>query len=90
MSQYDASAEPMWRCFDNTPQHQPYRVKPHQVDLNEVNTDTSKYAYISQKLDFRKEDEAPDGILNEIIWKAVKGIDSPCPPSVHAAFFINR
>lgn len=90
MSQYDASAEPMWRCFDDTAQHQPYRVKPHQVDLNEVNTDTSKYAYISQKLDFRKEDEAPDGILNEVIWKAVKGIDSPCPPSVHAAFFMVR
>jgi len=22
-----------------------------------------------------------------VIWKAVKGLDSPCPPSVHSAFF---
>ena len=90
MSQYDASAEPMWRCFDTVAKHKPYSVKPHQVDLNEVNTNASKYADLSQQLNFSKEDEAPDGLFNEIIWKAVKGVDSACPASVHAAFFINR
>jgi len=90
MSQYDASAEPMWRCFDTVARHKPYSVKPHQVDLNEINTNASKYADLSQQLDFSKEDEAPDGLFNEIIWKAVKGVDSECPASVHAAFFINR
>ena len=90
MSQYDASAEPMWRCFDTVAKHKPYSVKPHQVDLNEVNTNASKYADLSQQLDFSKEDEAPDGLFNEIIWKAVKGVDSACPASVHAAFLINR
>jgi len=29
-----------------------------------------------------------DAEFNEVIWKAVKGLDSPCPPSVHAAFFM--
>lgn len=90
MSQYDASAEPMWRCFDTIPRHQPFRVKPCQVNLNELNSDTSKYTYISQQFDFSKEDKAPDGLFNEVIWRAVKGIDSKCPASVHAAFFINR
>ena len=28
-----------------------------------------------------------DAEFNEVIWKAVKGLDSPCPPTVHAAFF---
>jgi YVTN family beta-propeller protein len=90
MSQYDASAEPMWRCFDTVAKHKPYNKKPHQVDLNEVNSNTSKYAELSQQLDFSKEDEAPDGLFNEIIWKAVKGVDSKCPASVHAAFLITR
>jgi DNA-binding beta-propeller fold protein YncE len=90
MSQYDAAAEPMWRCFDSIPKHKPFRVKPHQIDLNEINKNTSKYADLSQQLDFSKEDEAPDGLFNEIIWKAVKGIDSKCPATVHAAFYINR
>ena len=25
--------------------------------------------------------------FNEVIWKAVKGLESPCPAAVHAAFF---
>ena len=90
MSQYDEAAEPMWRCFDSTPQHKPFRVKPLRININEVNNNSSKYADLSQQLDFSKEDEAPDGLFNEIIWKAVKGIDSKCPATVHAAFFINR
>jgi hypothetical protein len=33
------------------------------------------------------EDRVNDAEFNEVIWKAVKGIDSPCPPAVRAAFF---
>ena len=29
-----------------------------------------------------------DAEFNEVIWKAVKGLNSPCPPAVHAAFFM--
>jgi len=90
MSQYDAAAEPMWRCFDSTPQHKPFQEKPHLVDLNEINKSSSKYADLSQQLDFSKEDEAPDGLFNEIIWKAVKGVESRCPATVHSAFFIKN
>jgi len=90
MSQYDAAAEPMWRCFDSTPQHKPFQAKPHLVDLNEINKSSSKYADLSQQLDFSKEDEAPDGLFNEIIWKAVKGVESRCPATVHSAFFIKN
>jgi hypothetical protein len=28
-----------------------------------------------------------DVAFNEVIWKAVKGLDSLCPPAVHAAFY---
>ena len=31
-----------------------------------------------------------DAEFNEVIWKAVKGIDSACPPAVHAAFFMQK
>jgi hypothetical protein len=44
-------------------------------------------APISEKFDFTAEDRVNDAEFNEVIWKAVKGIDSPCPPTVHAAFF---
>ena len=41
---------------------------------------------LSEKFDFSKEDSAPDISFSEVIWKAVKGLDSPCPSPVHAAF----
>jgi hypothetical protein len=31
-------------------------------------------------------DRAPDRELNEIVWRSVRGADSPMPPPVHAAF----
>ena len=38
------------------------------------------------KLDLEKEDQADDLVFNEIIWKSVKGADSPMPAPVRAAF----
>ncbi len=35
-------------------------------------------------------DEADDLVFNEIIWKAVKGKDSPMPPPVRSAFVLPR
>jgi len=88
MSQYDASAVPMWKCFNSVADHPPFVTRPCEVDLNEVNTQDSKYARISEQFDFSQEDRAPDQPFNEVIWKAVKGLDSECPAPVHAAFFV--
>ena len=88
MSQYDASATPMWRCFSNTPGHKPFTARACQVDLNEKNTVSSKWSKLSEGFNFAKEDRAPDAEFNEVIWHAVKGLDSPCPSPVHAAFFM--
>jgi len=87
MSQYDASATPLWRCFNNAPGHAPYTVRPLSVDLNDKNQVVSQWSDLSEKFDFSKEDRCPDDLFNEVIWKAVKGLDSKCPPPVHAAFF---
>jgi hypothetical protein len=86
MSQYDASATPMWRCFNNTAGHKPFTSKPCLVDLNDKNRDVSKWSELSDRFDFSKEDRAPDALFNEVIWRAVKGLESPCPAPVHAAF----
>ncbi len=87
MSQYDASATPLWRCFNNTTGHAPFKVRPASVDLNDKNQVVSQWSDLSEKFDFSKEDRCPDDLFNEVIWKAVKGLDSQCPPPVHAAFF---
>ena len=87
MSQYDAAAEPMWRCFDQTPTHPAFHSTPNLVDLNLKNTADNKMSRLSEGFDFRQEDRIPDAQFNEVIWAAIHGLNSPCPAPVHAAFF---
>jgi hypothetical protein len=88
MSQYDAPAVPLWRSMNNSPDHPPFEVRPCLVDLNLKNLAENLFQKKSEQFDFTKEDRVNDAEFNEVIWKAVKGIDSPCPPVVHAAFFM--
>jgi len=87
LTQYDAAATPMWRCFTNKADNTTFIVRPNKVNLNDKNVVQNKFSAISNKLDFSKEDLAPDQVLNEIIWKAVKGENSTLPSPVRAAFF---
>lgn len=87
MSQYDAAAEPMWRCFTSTPNLSPFTTRALQVDINEKNKVENVWQKISDKLDFSKEDRAPDRLFTEVIWKAVKGEHATVPPPKRAAFF---
>jgi YVTN family beta-propeller protein len=87
MTQYDAAAEPMWRCFNSTASHPPFKSVPNLIDLNEVNKTENELSRISEKFDFSKEDRVPDAIFNEVLWSAIKGTSTPCPAPVRAAFF---
>ncbi len=90
MSQYDASATPVWRSLNNSPDHPPFVARPSQIDLNLKNLAENIWQRKSEQFDFSKEDRADDAGFNEVIWKAVKGINSQCPPAVHAAFFAEK
>jgi YVTN family beta-propeller protein len=87
MTQYDAAAEPMWRCFNNTASHPEFHATANLVDLNLKNKEQSKFSRLSEKFDFSKEDRIPDAQFNEVVWAAVHGLDSTCPAPVRAAFF---
>ena len=86
MSQYDAAAEPMWRCFTSTPDLNSFQSVTAIVDLDEKNTKNTPSARISETLDFSKEDLIPDLVFSEIIWKAVKGEESIMPAPRRSAF----
>ena len=38
------------------------------------------------KLDLSREDAADDILLNQIVWKSVRGLDAQMPPPVRASF----
>ena len=87
MSQYDAAAEPMWRCFTSTANSTPFAQKPLQVNINEKNSVENVWQQMSERFDFSKEDRIPDRLFTEVIWKAVKGASASVPAPRRAAFF---
>jgi len=87
MSQYDAAATPMWKCFSKAPDLTPFTSRPSNIDLNDKNPDNrSALALKSMSFDFSKEDSAPDLEFNEVIWKAVIGEHSIMPAPRRSAF----
>ncbi len=86
MSQYDAAAEPMWRCFTSTPDSNPFIAVAANINLNDKNEKLTASARISETLDFSKEDRIPDMVFSEVIWKAVKGEESEMPAPRRSAF----
>lgn len=88
MSQYDASALPLYECFTGKPDFSPYTVKPAQVNLEQRNVADNKSSIRSKHFNFSKEDAIPDLDLNEVIWKYVKGENAVLPAPKRSAFVI--
>jgi len=86
MSQYDAAATPMFHSFQARPDLRPYKALPANVDLNERNTKLAWGGDLSRKMNFAKEDTADDLLLNEVIWRSIRGANKPMPAPVRAAF----
>ncbi len=87
MSQFDAAALPLWAAFTDKADATPYAARPTQVDVEERNGKLSWGARESQQMDFTGPDKADDILLNEIVWRSVRGADSPMPAPVRAAFY---
>jgi YVTN family beta-propeller protein len=83
MSQYDAAAMPMYASFGTESQITPFDVIQPKIDVNVKNQKGDYGSEESRKMDFSDVDRAPMHALNEIIWKSIKGADSPMPPPMH-------
>lgn len=86
MTQFDAAATPMFNSFKAQPDTRPYEALPANVDLNERNKKTAWGGDLSKKMNFAKEDAADDLLLNEIVWRSVRGANSPMPAPTRAGF----
>jgi DNA-binding beta-propeller fold protein YncE len=87
MSQYDAAATPLGN-WDTAPNNnEAFDAHPAapsimgQVAARRIDPDDPMHALAlaSEKLDFSHEDAAPAQVLNDIIWKSVRGADSVMP-----------
>jgi hypothetical protein len=85
LSQYDAAARPMFNSFLAQPDLIAYTHEPARIDLSAVNPKNAYGAVRSSKMDFSDYDLVDDFELNEILWRSIKGVDSPVPPAVRRA-----
>ncbi len=87
MNQMDATATPMFDCFTNAPDYTAYSALPNQIPLDELNPKPEKIANatlrqdagVSARLPLQKEDQCPEDLFNHILWRAVKGPETPYP-----------
>jgi hypothetical protein len=87
MTQYDAGATPMFRCFTNDLTFQKHQVLQPKIDLMARNTPASPGAKASAMMDFDEYDEAPEDELNRILWAEAKGPNVPYPTPIHRVLF---
>jgi hypothetical protein len=88
MSQYDDAATPMFNAFETKPNLRPYDALAPNVDLNEPNPQVGMDTKVSQHMDFSQEDLVDDRLLNEVIWRSVRGEKSLMPAPTRAAFVL--
>ena len=88
MSQFDAAARPMFNAFQAKREMRCYTALPSRVSLTDRNTRLAWGSQQADRMDFTKEDAADDLLLNEMIWRSVRGTNSPMPAPRRAAFFL--
>jgi hypothetical protein len=87
MNIFDASATPMSDCFADVPDLAPFTHVANNVPLDQMNGDPQsirdpvlrKDAIASQEMNFRQVDRAPEDALNRVLWRAMKGPQTPYP-----------
>jgi DNA-binding beta-propeller fold protein YncE len=87
MNVFDASAEPMFDCFHETPDRTPFTALPSNVPLDQMNPapvsiadpKLREDAELSATLNFAQIDRAPEDVLNRILWRAMRGTSVPYP-----------
>ena len=87
MSQFDAAARPMYHVVPG--EAGPDAVHARRAEggpEGEEQGDGVGGEAVGEVRLLAKEDAADDLLFNEVIWRSVKGPDSPMPPPVRAAF----
>jgi len=86
MTQYDAAATPMVNSFTADGDFAPYKYIPALIDLKEQNLASAYGEKESEAMDFSRPDEINEALLNEILWRSIKGADAPVPAPRHGAW----
>jgi hypothetical protein len=67
-----------------------YQSTPATIDLEVRNMKAAWGAERSAGMDISREDAIDDRLLNEVIWRSVRGSDASMPAPSPAAFVVGR
>ncbi len=84
MTQFDAAARPMWNAFSTKPDNKPYAaLKPrHPIDERNPAATASAFRHLAERsaqFDFTEADEIDDDVMNQILWRGIRGTEPPAP-----------
>lgn len=79
MTQFDAAARPMTASFQPKADTAPYTAEKPRIPLDTRNTPSAPLAAASNRMDFDEADEIDDDLLNEILWRSIRGTSPPAP-----------
>ncbi len=79
MTHFDAGARPMAGAFQSSADARPFSAEKPRISLETRNPGGSDTAARSERLNFEDADRADEDELNDILWRAVKGTESPAP-----------
>ena len=77
----------MFDCFTSTPDFTPFDSVANEVPLDQMNPTPKKVsdpllrkdAYVSARLPLEIPDQCSEDVLNQILWRSVKGSQVPYP-----------
>ena len=89
LNRFDLTAEVMSDCFTKKADLTPYKAKPNNIPLDQINPgllslsgDALYWAKKSMEQELDELDQIEEDTFNRIIWHAVKGYDVPYPKIV--------
>ena len=79
LSQFDHFGHPLHDIWRKDPDLRPYALLVPTVNLDDINPSNTREARESARLDLRFEDVANEDLLNNILWRTLKGPSVPYP-----------
>jgi DNA-binding beta-propeller fold protein YncE len=85
MTHFDASAPPMTASFLSKPDPTPFAAEKPRISLTDKNPPNAPAAKQMALMNFDKEDDVDEDVLNDALWRAIRK-DAPPPPPVRSYF----
>ncbi len=85
MTHFDASAPPMTASFQSKPDPTPFAAEKPRIPLTDRNPADAPAAKAMAHMNFDKEDDIDEDVLNDALWRAIRK-DAPPPPPVRSYF----